>query len=124
MVNSVSVKPLYIETDSIGPNQDHVIFRLLPDHVIPSDGAGYIDPPSAAAFAIIRIDELTPGETEAEIGRRHRAVRIVVRNHSDEPAKFRMEIPVLPNPVKLGQELTKICDDAWRAAWDRIRRSN
>ena len=64
----------------------------------PPDGAGYIDPPSVAAFAIIRIDELMPGETEAEIGRRR----------SDEPAKFRTEIPVLPNPVKLGHELTQI----------------
>lgn len=118
------MKPLSIVTLPIAPGDDHVIFRLVPPGVVPAEDRGYVDPLTATSFQIVRIDELTPGETFAECGRNSKSVRIVVRNVSDAPAAFRMEIPVIPSPTQLTAELSKLAEDAWRRAWDRMRRSN
>jgi hypothetical protein len=118
------MKRIVIESALIEPGPAFAILRLIPDGLVPSSAEAIVDPPTAAAFQIERIDELDAGETFAETGHRSRSVRIVVRNLSDAPAIFRMVIGVMSDPRALERELTIIAEDAWRSTWNRLRRSN
>jgi hypothetical protein len=80
----------------------------------------FVDPPTAAAFVIQRIDVLTEGETHVETGRSgHKAIRVQVENRSDEPAVFRMELELGPNYARMSRELALVVEAGWREAYDR-----
>jgi hypothetical protein len=117
------VRPIGIESEPVAPGESVAILRLIPDGIVPASAEAFVDPPTAAAFRIERIDELDAGETFAETGHLSRSVRLVVRNTSAAPASFRMTIPVIPDPHALERELGKLAEDAWRTAWDRVRRA-
>lgn len=82
----------------------------------------FIDPPTAAAFRILRIDTLSVGETLVETGHQAKSVRVQVENLSDAPATFRMEIKLGPNYAKMTHELGNVVENAWRRTFDDLRR--
>ena len=79
------IRSLLVESDTIAPGMPCAILRLIPDGIRPASGQAFVDPPTAAAFSIERIDELDAGECYAETGHLSRAVRLAVRNVSDAP---------------------------------------
>jgi hypothetical protein len=76
-------------------------------------------PRARAAFDLQRIDVLTVGETLDEIGHLAMSVRLVVRNRSARPTRFRAEIELTPDLVRMERELGNLVDDAWRKGRNR-----
>jgi hypothetical protein len=76
------------------------------------------DPPTAAAFDLQRIDVLTAGETLDEIGHVATSVRLVVRNRSTQPARFRAEIALSPDLGRMERAIGNIVEEAWRRGRD------
>jgi hypothetical protein len=85
-------------------------------------GEASIDPPTAASFTILRIDRLTEGESEVELGRRLEAVRFHVENTSAHAAIFRAQIDVSINLARETSRLSRVVEDGWRRAYDRLMR--
>lgn len=85
----------------------------------------YMDPPTAAAFQIERIDELRASETmdllQTETADAP-ALRIVLRNRGATPAAFRAQIDLMPDLSALELQLGNAVDAAWREARDRFGR--
>lgn len=119
------IRSLLVESDTIAPGMPCAILRLIPDGIRPASGQAFVDPPTAAAFSIERIDELDAGECYAETGHLSRAVRLAVRNVSDAPAVFRMTIPVVTaafDPKQTELDLLRLARDGWAKARARVRR--
>ena len=120
------MKPRAIVSERIPPGYTVALLVLIPEGLIAYDQA-YVDPPTASAFTIERIDPLDAGETFAETGHRIASIRLSVRNRSSAPAIFRGEIPVcLPgeHPAMLARELPRIAERDWRDAHDKARRAS
>jgi hypothetical protein len=81
----------------------------------------FMDPPTAAAFTIERIEVLTPGEMHVLSGMLTPGALIAVRNGSIHPARFRAELECPPDVDQLERELEVIVDRDWRAAYDRAK---
>ena len=108
-------------SEPIAPGEIAVIFALVPSdaHLALNPTAIWRDPQTAAAFDLQRIDVLTAGETLDEIGLVATSVRLVVRNRSPEPARFRAEIELSPDLERMGRALGNVVEDAWRRGRDR-----
>ena len=108
-------------SEPIAPGEVAVIFALIPGADASVDlrpAAVWRDPPTAAAFDLQRIDVLTVGETLDEIGHVSSSVRLVVRNRSAEPARFRAEIELLPDLQRMERTIGNLFDEAWRRGRD------
>jgi hypothetical protein len=111
-------------SDPVAPGEIVVIFALVPGDAAVDlrPTAIWCDPPTAAAFDLQRIDVLTAGETLDEIGQVAMSVRLVVRNRSERPARFRAEIDLLPDLARMERALGNIVEDTWRRGRDMSRR--
>lgn len=110
-----------VESKPIAPGDRAVVWALLPRGRVPT-GEASVDPPTAAHFTILRIDRLTEGESEVELGRRVEAVRFHVENTSAAPAIFRAQIDVAINFARESNRLARVVEDGWRRAYDRLMR--
>lgn len=107
-------------SDLIAPGAVAVIFALVPvvTDVDLRPTVVWRDPPTAAAFDLQRIDVLTAGETLDEIGHVAMSVRLVVRNRSAQPARFRAEISLSPDLGRMERALGNIVEETWRRGRD------
>jgi hypothetical protein len=107
-------------SEPIAPGETAVIFALVPGDADADlrPTAVWRDPPTAVAFDLQRVDVLTVGETLDEIGHLATSVRLVVRNISAHPARFRAEIELLPDLARMEHALGNLVDEAWRRGRD------
>ncbi len=81
--------------------------------------AVYMDPSTAAAFTIERIEHLTPGEMHLLSGMLTPGALIAVRNGSAAAARFRAELECPADAEPLERELAAIVERDWGEAHDR-----
>lgn len=115
-----------ILSDVVQPGETVVLFALVPESRLDVElrPAGvWMDPPTAAAFEKpLRVDVLTVGETLDLCGALSASVRLVVRNRSSSPARFRAEVELMPDLPRMEQRLGNLVDDAWRKGRDEHKR--
>jgi hypothetical protein len=83
----------------------------------------YMDPPTAAAFTVERVELLTPRETHAIAEVLAHGVLIAVRNDHRRPRRFRAEITEVRDVGEMEDELGRVVERDWAAAYDRARRA-
>jgi hypothetical protein len=111
---------LILESEPIAPAATVPVFLLVPRQRMPI-GEPAIDPATAAAFVILRIDVLTEGETLAEVGFLAKSVRVLVENRAEIPCRFRMEIALAPDYAKLTREVGALFDSEWGRRRDTLK---
>jgi hypothetical protein len=109
------------ESDDVLPGQVALVICALPARSM-ARGV-YMDPPTAAAFTIERVEPLTPGEMHILANRILPGLCITIRNDGDRARPFRAEIDVMMDLGAMEDELTRIVDRDWAAAYDRAQRA-
>jgi hypothetical protein len=110
------------ESEEVLPGQvAQVICAIAPGKV--ARGV-YMDPPTAAAFTIERVDQLTPGEMHVLANLLLPGVCITVRNDGDRARRFRADVDVATDLEAMEDELAHVVDRDWAAAYDRARRAH
>jgi hypothetical protein len=108
------------ESEEVLPGQVAQVVCVLHQGVV-ARGV-YMDPPTAAAFAIERVDPLTAGELHVLTGILAPGLSITVRNDAQSARRFRAEIQVARDLDVLEDELAHVVERDWAATYDRARR--
>jgi hypothetical protein len=85
-------------------------------------GGVYMDPPTAAAFTIERVDALTPGEMHVLTSIAAPGVAITVRNDAGSARRFQAEVVETRDLGDMAQELARIVERDWGVAYDGAKR--
>jgi hypothetical protein len=108
-------------SDEVLPGQiAQVICALRPGFV--AKGV-YMDPPTAAAFTVERVDRLAPGEMHVLANMALPGVAITVRNDSNRARCFSADIDVTPDVAVMEGELAEVIERDWVAAYNRAKRA-
>jgi hypothetical protein len=111
---------MIIQSNRIAPGARQCLIGLVRDRE--KVAAVNMDPPSAAAFALERVDALTAGEVSAHTNGRYLApgCLVTIRNTSSAPAVFRAEVVGGPDVEQLVHEIEEKAEEAWTRGGDPI----
>lgn len=109
-----------MESAPFAPGSSGAIVCLLPR--LRRVAAVDMDPPTAAAFTVDRLDELTPGETHVLCGELAPALRLVVTNTGAAVARFRAAVATLPELARVEAQIGRVVERDWRTAYDAARK--
>jgi hypothetical protein len=109
------------ESEEVLPGQIAQVICVLP-HGRVARGV-YMDPATASAFTIERVDPLTAGEMHVLANVALPGICITVRNDGPTARRFRADIDATPDLDIMEDQLARVVDRDWAAAYDRARRS-
>jgi hypothetical protein len=109
------------ESEDVLPGQIAEVICVLVRGTVAS--GVYMDPPTAAAFTIERVEPVTPGEMHVLANVVAPGVCITVRNDGPTARRFRAEVDVTRDLDAMEDELARIVERDWADARDRARRT-